>query len=130
MFNEVKKEVIGNIEGLANKTQRFSVRFLSIIVSYWLIIGTIVIGLVVPVYVVKSLIKVRWAGEAQASVGIVNSIPKQTVQPKTAETKDRYSSQANRYGGASSFRKGLNETTDTMNEFRHLVRGIASFRGR
>ena len=48
MFKVVKKEVIGNIEGLAVKTQKFSIKLVAFVISCWLIVGTVLV--VVPVH--------------------------------------------------------------------------------
>ena len=124
MVNEVKKEVSGNIEGLESKTKKFGVKLISFAVTCWLIVGTVVVSFVVPGYIVQTLVKVQWQDEAEASVTPVTK-PVQVIQ-----LKDRYSLRADRYEAPSFLRKGLRDTTDTVSEFRRLVRGIASFQGR
>jgi len=131
MVKEIQKEVADNIDRLIQKTRKLSVKLFSFVISCWLIIGTVGIGLVAPVYVVKSLMKIQWTGGVHASVSseqkLVAANPRPMSRPGWYQIDDRYLMRSKLPGRNPTLGEGLRDTTNTVSEFRRLVNGFASF---
>lgn len=119
MFNVIQKEVAGNIDKWIQMTQKLSIKLAGFVISCWLIIGSIGIGLVAPVYVAKALMDTRWISEAQASVTPVvqtrwQQEPRRYIRPSIVTMKRPVLSE------------GLHEVTANVNEVRRLSQGLTA----
>ena len=119
MFNVIQKEVTGNIDKWIQMTQRFSIKLAGFVISCWLIIGSIGIGLIAPVYVAKALMKTQWVGEAQAS-----TTPE--VQPRWHQENRRDMRPSIVTVKRPILSAGLREVTTNVNEIRRLSQGLTS----
>lgn len=124
MVQEIGKEVSGNIDRLTLKTQNLGIKLAGFIVTTWLLIGTLGIGIVAPVYVVKSLMKTEWVREAKAAN--VERSSERAPRISAAYPNVRYYgyAQVRRQDPQPTLKSGLRETRDTLSEVRSLSRGV------
>jgi len=129
MVQEIEKEVAENIDRLTLKAKRLGVKFISFIITSWLVIGTFGIGIVAPVYVVRSVMKINWIKEAQAA-NVSEKRPEITsgnavMTSRWAQSNYAYSPLRSPAPQASV--KGrLRETTDAVSQLRSLASGVKS----
>ena len=130
MIQEIKKEVEGNIENLTQKTRKLTVKLVSFVISCWLVIGTIGIGLVVPVQVARSVMKIDWIKEAKAAETVK---PPQRGTTSSRAKVNRYLNIRD-YGNTSNVKRqvqptlknDLRNTRNAISEFRSLANGLRS----
>lgn len=130
MVEEIQKEVSENIDRLAQKTKRLSVKLISFVISCWLVIGSIAIGLVAPVYLVKSVVKTEWLKEASAA-SVSPKIEMRQAHPYGTPWNARnYAPMAPRKVEPPSLKSGLRETGNTVSELKNLARGVKALMSR
>ena len=130
MVQEIEKEVAENIDRLTLKAKRLGVKFVSFIITSWLVIGTFGIGIVAPVYVVRSVMKINWIKEAQAAN--VSSEKRPEITSGNAVMTSRWAQSNYAYSTLrkpvpqASVKGRLRETTDTVSQLRSLASGVKS----
>lgn len=132
MVQEIEKEVSEQIERLAQKTKRLSVKLVSFVISCWLVIGSIALGLVAPMYAVKSAMKIEWVKEASAANVSPRIEMRQTpqIQYGTPWNARNYTRETPRKVEPPALRSGLRETGNTLTELRNLARGVRQLMSR
>jgi len=133
MVSEIHKEVSENLEKLNKKTKTLSVKLLGFVISCWLVIGSFMVGIVAPVYLVKSVMKVHWMGEAQAASGtekpaVVNPVPVQQqsfYQARITMGQGSYKPIV-KQEPQPSLKRNLQQTGDVVTQLRSLASGLRS----
>ena len=130
MINDIKKEVSENIEHLTTKTRKMAVKLVSFVISCWLVIGTLAIGLIVPVQVAKSVMRIEWVKEAKAA-NVERPARQTTTQSYPYSTVRNYgSAPAIRQQPQPTLRSGLQQTGDAVNQLRSLASGFRALASR
>ena len=130
MVQEIEKEVAENIDRLTLKVKRLGVKFVGFVITSWLVIGTFGIGIVAPVYVIRSVMKINWIKEAQAAN--VSSEKKTEITSGNAVMTSRWAQSNYAYSPLrnpapqASVKGRLRETTDTVSQLRSLASGVKS----
>ena len=75
MVSEICKKISENLERLSAKTKVLSVKLVSFVISCWLVIGSLMFGIVLPVYVVKFAVKAYGSVETKAANVLLEQQP-------------------------------------------------------
>ena len=131
MIYEIQKQVETNIDQWTQATRRMSVRLIGFVISCWLVIGTIGIGLVVPVYLVNSM-RHKATKEPQRNEGLErrqmgNISLGRGIQAKQSLLADRYVGYGQPARTGVVVKRNLQDTRDTVSELRSLMSGLSAF---
>jgi hypothetical protein len=137
MFEEIQKQAAETIQGWSERTRKVGVKFVSFVISLWLIAGAFGLGIVAPVYAVRFLAKTQWMKDAHADIsaktteGQIQNLRSNTViRSQWQPAEERYLVAPRRVERSVSVRNSLRETRNSVNELRNLIRGIESFKRR
>jgi hypothetical protein len=128
MIKAIEQTVLGNLNWLVSRFKSFSVKFVGFVVTCWVVIGAIWIGLVLPV----NLINVKMFHRNEAKV----------VVSKEALSKQGSDYRVNTVASRSSYqvpvsisrvsnnkpviRDEIRNVTNTVNELRRFGQGVES----
>ena len=127
MIQEIKKKVSENVENLSKETRKLSVKLVSFVISCWLMIGTVAIGLVVQVQVAKSVMKSEWVKEAKASEiakPVRRTAPSGPMGNSYSNIRNYGSTPVVRRSSQPTLKGDLQSTRDTVSELRGLANGL------
>ena len=128
MIEEIKKEVKANLEKLTKQT----VKLVSFVISCWLVIGTVVIGVAAPVQVASSIMKIDWNKESTARDVDVDDWARGEIAPRGRRVYPYQDTQTYGYAPVrrqypqSSLRSDLRQTRGVMSEVRDLTRAFTN----
>ena len=132
MIQMIKKEVLDNFENSAKKILKLAIKLVSFVISCWLVIGMLAIGLIVPVEIVKFVTNTEWTKETKT----VN-IEKKNERAMGQHTPVIYSyPNVRNYESVSVMKReqeqfdlknGLRNTRNTVSELRGLANGLEAF---
>ena len=65
MIQTIKKEIVDSFENSAKQILKLMIKFGSFVISCWVVLGMLAIGLMVPVQIVKFVTNTKWTKEAK-----------------------------------------------------------------
>ena len=127
MTYEIESQVSINVKKIDTKLRKLGVRLVSIMVSCWLIVGSITIRLMLPAYLVKQAASFQWTKEAVADT---ERTSQRQREPKVTVSESAYQQRQyprTGYSGQNqmSAQNSIRSVTNTLNEARYFVRSAA-----
>jgi len=127
MVKEIEKEILGHLDWLVTRFKSLAVKLVGFVVTCWLVIGAIWMGLVLPVSLIKgNVFKVN-----EAKVIVSKDVMRKQVNDYRVNTVPYRAS----YQVPVAVRKSVNQpvvkdeirnVTNTVNELRRFGQGIES----
>ena len=127
MTNEIENQVSANIEKVEVKLRKLGIKLVSMMVSLWLIVGSIAMGLVFPAYLVRQAARFQWTKEAEAGTDRINQYQKEPRVSVSESAYQQYRYPRTGYSGQNqvNVQSGIRNFTNTLNEARYFVRSAA-----
>ncbi len=130
MLKEIEKQVSETVDRTDLKLRKLGVKLVSISISCWMIIGSTAIGLTLPAYLVKQVMKLQWTKDAEAGVSKIEPAAREarlTVAPKVYQMKPVQAPKTpNRFKDRQlNLRDDLRSIGNTVSETRNLARKMA-----
>ena len=125
MVKEIEKEILGHLDWLVSRFKSLAVKFIGFVVTCWLVIGAIWIGLVLPV----SLVKVNLSHGSEARVVIArDEMRKQVSDYRMSPVPGRvnYQNPVAVKRNQPVMKDEIRNVTNTVNELRRFNQGVES----
>ena len=127
MVKEIEKEILGHLDWLVLRFKSLAVKFIGFVVTCWLVIGAVWIGLVLPVF----LVKVNLFHGNEAKVVISRDVMRKQVNDyrvNTVPNRVRYQVPMVRKRSTNQavVKDEIRNVTNTVNELRRFNQGIES----
>lgn len=135
MIQDVLNEVIEKVEYFEVRLRKLAIKLMSVMIFGWMIVGSTVIGLILPAYIAVRVLGFHWVKEAEAGVGKLRESEKEpSVMARPAAYRAVYpvSSNQTAYSRQSArqacMRDGLRVATNTVSEAKSFARMMDEFK--
>ena len=127
MVKEIEKEILGHLDWLVTRFKSLAVKLVGFVVTCWLVIGAIWMGLVLPVYLIKgNLFKASEAKVIVSKEALRNQVSDYQVNRVANRVSYQVPVVVRKSASQPVMKDKIHNATNTVNELRRFGQGIES----